>query len=406
MVRALILGVLMSALACAGPVDGPDDQAADETPATAASVAALIEANTAFALDLFGALRKREGNLCLSPYSISTALAMTHGGARNETARQMAEVLNFAGHEEIDRAYGALLESDRTASAGPGCRLCLANALWGQEGYGFLDDFLSLQNRCYGAGLRTVDFANACGEARKTINLWVENRTEQKIKELLQETDLDRSTALVLTNAIYFKGEWARRFDASQTRERPFLIDSDHKVMAPTMSQRGSYPMAHETGVRLLELPYEQDRLSMLILLPGDESTLGELERSLTRPNLNRWIARLREETISVSVPRFNVKARFDLAGTLSQMGMTDAFSSAKADFSGMTGKRDLFISAVIHQACAEVTEEGTEAAAATAVVMKRGFAHFDVNRPFVFLIRDRQSGSILFMGRVVDPTL
>ncbi len=396
--RAVFFAVLVSALASAGTDD--------EKPVGAASVAALIEANTGFAIDLFAALRERSGNLFLSPYSISTALAMTHAGARNETARQMADVLHFAGRKEIDRAFCALLESDRSVGIGPGCRLHLANALWGQEGYGFVEDFIALQDRCYGAGLRTVDFANACAEARKTINLWVAKQTEQKIKELLKEADLDQSTALVLTNAIYFKGSWASRFDAAQTRERPFFIDKEKKVLVPTMSQRGSFAMVHDSGVRLIELPYEQNRLSMLLLLPGEDATLGELERSLTPSTLNRWIAGLRKETVTVRLPRFKVESRFDLAKTLSSMGMTDAFNPAKADFSGMTGKKELFISAVIHQACAEVTEEGTEAAAATAVVMKRGFAHFDVNRPFIFLIRDTQSDSILFAGRVVDPTL
>jgi len=403
---ALFLSSLVCALACAGPAEEAAGRTDEQKAAGAASVAALVDANRHFALDLLAALRERPGNLFFSPYSISTALAMTRAGARKDTARQMAQVLHFAGCKEIDRAFCALLESDRAAGADPGSRLHLANALWGREGYRFRDEFLALQKRYYGAGLRTVDFANACDAARKTINLWVAKQTEQKIEELLRETDLDRSTALVLTNAIYFKGSWASRFDAALTRKRPFFIGKEKKVLAPTMSQRGSFALAHCDGAQLIELPYEGERLSMVIVLPDGDSTLDDLEKSLTISKLNRWIDGMVEETVSVSVPRFKVESRFDLAETLSSMGMTDAFVAAKADFSGMTGRKDLFISAVVHQACVEVTEEGTEAAAATAVVMRKGFARFDVNRPFVFFIGNSQTGSLLFAGRVVDPTL
>ncbi len=396
------VGVVVTLLACTAAAD--EEQ--KPKPDTGAGLDALADANTAFALDLFAALRKDEGNLFFSPYSISTALAMTRAGARNETAGQMAGVLHLAGLEDVDRTFAALRALDRGAGTGPGCRLHLANALWGQKGYAFLDEFLALQESCYGARLGEVDFVNAGEEARLSINRWVEDRTESKIKDLLRETDIDKSTALVLTNAIYFKGAWANRFDRALTRERPFLVSEEKKVIVPFMSRRGTFGVAYGSGVSLLELPYQGGRLSMLLLLPDEDSSLAHLEQSLSGRNLDRWISGLRDDMVSVLLPRFKIQSRSDLARTLKGMGMVDAFDRLKADFSGMTGKKDLFISAVIHQACAEITEEGTEAAAATAVVMKKGLSRFVLNRPFVFLIRDRRSGSIHFVGRVVDPTL
>jgi len=368
---------------------------------------ALVQGNTEFALDLYARLRTEEGNLFLSPYSISTALAMTYAGARGETAGQMADVLHFAPEQaRLHPAFAALQSSVKAAGYGSGCRLHTANALWGQQGYGFLEEFLALERRHYGAGLRELDFAHATEQARQTINAWIADQTQQMIKELLEAKDLDPGVALVLTNAIYFKGLWASQFDPQSTREGPFRINEEEKVVVPMMQQLRRFPYAATEQVDLLELPYVGDRLSMVILLPKAADGLERLEESLNRENLDRWLGQLGQEALHVSLPRFKLDTRFDLAKTLSAMGMIDAFSSAKADFSGMTGRRDLFISLVIHQAQMEVNEEGTEAAAGTAVVMRKGPrpAVFAADHPFLLLIRDQQSGSILFIGRVVNP--
>ena len=378
---------------------GPEDEAR----------AALVAGNTEFALDLYARLRTEEGNLILSPYSISTALAMTYAGARTETARQMADVLHFPSDQDrLHPAFAALESTVNEASEGPGCTLHVANALWGQRGCGFLDEYLAVNREYYGATFRQVDFAQDTEEARKTINGWVADQTEKRIRELLLKEDLDPAVVLVLTNAIYFKGTWARQFDPQDTKDAPFHIDTEQDVTVPMMAQTGRFAFANHDEVYALELPYAGDRLSMVLLVPKTIDGLPLVEQSLNKESLDRWVKRWRHNKLMrVRLPRFKVNFRTDLARTLEAMGMTDAFSPGKADFSGMTGQRDLFIDAVIHQAQVEVNEEGTEAAAATAVVMKRGPApvEFVVDHPFLYLIRDKQSGSILFMGRVVNPT-
>ncbi len=366
----------------------------------------VIQGNTDFAFDLYARLRREEGNLFLSPYSISTALAMTYAGARGETERQMADVLRFSLlQERLHPAFAALLLSDKATKDESNYQLHVANALWGQTDYGFLEAFLTLTRKHYGAGLREVDFARATEQARQTINDWVEAQTERKIKELLQRGDIDSATALVLTNAIYFKGDWAQQFDKERTQDAPFRINAKETVTLPMMYQSGTFGFAALDDLSILELPYNRDTLSMVVLLPNAVDGLEGVETSLNRENLDRWLGLLREQTVRVSLPRFAIGARFDLGRTLAAMGMTDAFCS-KADFSGMTGRRDLFISKVIHQAEVEVNEEGTEAAAATAVVMKKSAVSttFVADHPFLFLIRNKQTGTILFMGRVVNP--
>jgi serpin B len=367
----------------------------------------VVAGNTAFALDLYARLRTEEGNLFLSPYSISTALAMTYAGARGETERQMADVLHFALEQErLHPALAALESSVQAASDSPGCALNVANALWGQQDYGFLDEFLALNRKHHGAGFRELDFVHATEQARRTINTWVADQTQQMIKELLLKGDLDPADVLVLTNAIHFKGDWASRFDRRHTQDAPFRISENDQVVVPTMRSVSQFAFAATDGLDLLELPYAGDRLSMVLLLPKKVDGLAPLEQSLSKESLERWLGSLRQQPVRVSLPRFSLESRFDLTKTLEAMGMADAFSRGKADFSGMTGRRDLFIDLVIHQATVEVSEEGTEAAAATAVKTK-GIsmpAAFVADHPFLFLIRDKQTGSILFMGRVVDP--
>lgn len=382
--------------------------AAVDAASTGGDVEAVVQGNTDFALDLYDRLRQQDGNLFLSPYSISTALAMTYAGARGETAEQMADVLHFPlGQQRLHPAVAAMMSADKAAAKEAGYRLHVANALWGQQGYGFLEDFLALNNKYYGAGFREVDFVQATEQARLTINTWVEDQTEDKIKELLRPGNVDPDDVLVLTNAVYFKGDWASRFDRRQTQDAPFRISDKQQVLIPMMQQVGRFAFAAADQLNLLELPYMGDRLSMVVLLPKEVDGLARLENSLSSENLDRWLGRLHQQTVRVSLPRFGLTSRFDLSKTLEAMGMTDAFSGAKADFSGMTGRRDLFIGMVIHQARVDLNEEGTEAAAATAVKMKRGAppAAFVADHPFLFLIRDWHSGSILFLGRVMNPT-
>ena len=375
----------------------------------------IVTGNNQFAVDLYQKLRDTEGNLFFSPYSISTALAMTYAGARGRTESQMADVLHFpvseAGREQFAAAFGKIIKDLNEKGKEGNYQLSVANALWGQKGYEFVDEFVELVNSNYDGRLSEVDFAGATEAARKIINGWVEEKTNDKIKELIKPGLLDAMTRLVLTNAIYFKGNWASQFEKDRTAPAPFYLSNGDKIEAAMMNQTGKFFYMQADNFKALELPYVEDELSMVVFLPNKANGLGEFEEKLTNDNLSKWIADLEKSRVEVkvSIPKFKMTNRFSLASVLRSMGMTDAFSSS-ADFSGMSGRRDLYISAVIHQAYVDVNEEGTEAAAATAVTMKllstmpAPTPVFRADHPFVFVIRDNNTGSVLFVGRVVSP--
>jgi serpin B len=388
--------------------------AAEMTPLATATAdrTAVVEGNNAFAIDLYNQLRTQSGNLFFSPDSISTAMAMTYAGARGGTATEMAKTLHFTlPPQRLHPAMGGLLGDLN----GPhdGYQLRMANALWAQQGYTFLDDFLKLTNSDYGAGFKQVDFKDAAEAARLSINQWVEQQTDDKIKDLLQPGVLSSRTRLVLANAIYFKGDWQTQFDKAQTRDEDFHLSAVQNAKAPMMHRDGGFNYFDGGTFQILEIPYKSAELSMIILLPNNVGGLFALEQSLTSPNTKQWVSQLRPvPKVILTLPKFKMTRQFELQDSLGAMGMTLAFD-AHADFSGMTGNRDLFISAVIHKAYIDVNEEGTEAAAATAVVMRSMLARmqqpappvFRADHPFIFLIRDNRSGGILFMGRVSDPT-
>jgi serpin B len=374
----------------------------------------VAQANNSFGADLYAGLAGQQGNLFFSPYSIETALAMTYAGARGLTAEQMAKVLHLPPQgEEVHRAFGQLIH-DLNAKKGPdgkprGYQLSVANALWGQKGFEFLPAFLRLLRADYGAEMGQVDFAGDVEGARNTINKWVEKETRDKIKELLQPGVLDPAVLLVLTNAIYFKGFWASPFEISDTQPAAFHVSADREVSVPMMYQQGHFGYTENEGFQALVLPYAAHELSMVILLPRSVGGLPEVEKSLTAENLTKWLAESGWPTVRVWVPRFKTTAQFELAKQLSEMGMPEAFLPS-ADLSGMDGKKDLRISKVIHKAYVEVNEKGTEAAAATAVVVAPTAAppgkivEFRADHPFLFMIRHEASGAILFMGRMVSP--
>ncbi len=370
----------------------------------------LVGVNNAFALNLYGKLKDQEGNLFFSPFSISTALAMTYAGARGETEAQMRKALHFyMGQRGLHPACKSLIEDLNARQKAGGYELSVANALWGQKGYGFLKEFLDLTRENYGAGLNEVDFAGATEAARQGINKWAEDETRGKIKDLIPPGVLNALTRLVLTNAIYFKGNWASQFKKGDTQNAPFTLLDGKKVNVPMMQQTRKYPYLKTDTFQALELPYVGEELSMVVLLPRKVDGLADFEKSLTHKGLTEWVEALRKEEVAVYLPKFKMTSSFSLSEVLQSLGMPDAFSLGLADFSGMTGNKDLFISAVIHKAFVDVNEEGTEAAAATAGVMalERVPAPppvFRADHPFLFLIRDRRTGSILFMGRVVNP--
>ncbi len=407
MMRVLIPVLGLAALSCANATSETD-------PAVKANLPVVAKNNNQFALDLYAHLRGADGNLFFSPYSISTALAMTRAGASGDTAAEMDKTLHFTLPEvQLQAVFGALVKevNGDPTDAKRGYQLSTANALWGQKGFPFKTDFLKLVNNNYGAGLNEVDFKTAAEQARGTINAWVEKETRDKIKDLLHQGDLTPDTRLVLTNAIYFKGDWTNPFKKEQTKDEPFHLTADKKADAPLMHQTGEYNYLDGGSFQALELPYSGNNLTMVVLLPKKVDGMADFDKDFTADKLADWIGKLRKQKVIVTLPKFKTTQRVQLAPTLSEMGMKKAFTSA-ADFSGMGGgPGDLLISGVIHKAFVDVNEEGTEAAAATAVVIRALAAVrpepppvFRADHPFVFLIRDTRSGSILFMGRLVDP--
>jgi len=382
----------------------------------------VVAGNNEFAFELYAKLRSKEGNLFFSPYSISTALALAYCGARGETETEMATALHLPtvsgkkaavkdtfGQMRFHSAFGKIIKDLNGRGEKGGYELRIGNALWGQKDYGFIEEFLELIETNYGGKLNEVDFIMAAEAARETINRWVEKKTNNKINNLIQKGVLDSMTRLVLTNAIYFKGNWARQFEKDKTKDAPFTLVDGKKLDAAMMNQTAEFGYLETESFQGLELPYVDDELSMIIMLPKKIDGLDEFEKKLTVENLSKWLSKLYKREVVVSVPKFKMTSQFGLASVLKSMGMTDAFSS-NANFSGINGKRDLFISAVIHKAYVDVNEEGTEAAAATAVTMKltsigpTRIPVFRADHPFLFLIRDNHSGSILFIGRVMNP--
>jgi len=390
--------------------------AAQTSPTATADQAAVVEGNNAFAIAIYNQLRSQDGNLFFSPESISTALAMTYAGARGDTASEMAKTLHFTlPPERLHPAMDALLNNLNAAHNG--YQLRVADALWAQQDYVFRDDFLKLIKSDYGAGFNQVDFKGATEAARLTINQWTEQKTNNKIKDLLQPGVLDSLTKMVLTNAIYFKGDWRTPFSKAWTKDDDFHLSPARNVKAPLMHLTEGFDYFDGGTFQALEIPYESGDLSMIVFLPREIGGLPALEESLTASHMKQWLDQLKwVPEVILTLPKFQMTRQFGLAGTLGAMGMPQAFDANAADFSGMTGKRELFISAVIHKAFIDVNEKGTEAAAATAVVMRGPTAVpprfqlppppvFRADHPFIFLIRDNRSGGILFMGRVTDPT-
>lgn len=369
---------------------------------------AIATGNNGFAIELYRSLGS--GNLFFSPYSISSALAMTYAGAKGKTADQMAKALNFKSlGEELHRGYSNLTSLLNAKGEKGDFNLSVANALWAQKDYGFLDSFVDLVRQSYGADLNRVDFAGQTEAARKTINDWVSEKTKQKIKDLIASGVLTRETRLVLVNAIYFLGNWQVQFDEKATAEGPFHIDEKTTVNVEMMHKDSHFKYGETDNAQLLDLPYKGGEISLIVILPKKIDGLSDLEKSLSAESLSVWLATMHDEYIEVALPKFKLTSEFRLDAALKKLGMVDAFDPMLADFSGMTGKRDLFISAVIHKAFVDVNERGTEAAAATAVTMMLSSVpvpgkRFIADHPFIFLIKENTSNCILFMGRLVNP--
>lgn len=359
-----------------------------------------------FGLDLYRTLVSKEGNIFFSPFSISTALAMTYLGADGSTALQMKQVLHFED-EGLHESFSELISSLNKPAEG--YKLITANALWVQKNYPLLDSFLRDIDRYYKAPVNTVDFVADLDNSIRKVNEWIEEKTAGKIKNMLTKDDVDSLTRLILTNAIYFKGRWKIPFDEKLTKKDFFHVDETTKVEVDMMELTEEFEYYEDERVQILKLPYADSSLSMIIILPKVGIRLAELEKGLTKQRIEEWLKNLTKTRVQVFLPRFKIQQRLSMKETLMKMGMTDAFTD-RADFSKIDGTRMLKIQAVIHQAFVEVNEEGTEAAAATAVIigikMSKPItqAIFRADRPFMFFIQEEASNTILFMGRLQKP--
>jgi len=362
-----------------------------------------------FSFDLYKKLKdeNKEENLFYSPASISIALAMTYAGARGDTEKQMANVLNFTlPQDRLDPAYSKLIEN---LKSNKDYELIIANALWLQKDYKFLQKFLNTMEKYYKGGFNEVDYAANPEGARIKINDWVSRETKEKIKDILKPEDITRLTRLVLTNAIYFKGKWQTEFDKKSTRDEDFYLINGQKTKVKMMYQKNTFNYYENDDLQLLEIPYKGNKISMVIILPK-VGKFKTVENMMDEKKLQEWLKNAMKTKVKAYIPRFKFTQRFNLSKNLYDMGMEDAFNPAAADFSGIDGERGLYISKVIHKAFVEVNEEGTEAAAATAVIIDTKALVlteelvFKADHPFIFLIRDKETKSILFMGRVMDP--
>jgi len=380
---------------------------------TESDVTNLVDGNNAFALDIYNSLRSENGNLILSPYSISLALAMTYAGARGETESQMGQTLHFLPQDQLHPAFNSLdlalkkepinLNKDQEPM-----KLNIANAVWSEQTYPFQQDFLDTIALNYGAGVHLADFINQSEPARKEINNWVSDQTKDKINDLLPQNSVGPDTRMVLVNAIYFKADWLTQFDANSTGDAPFYLSDNTQVTTKMMHDDMYLPYMQGDGYQAVELAYAGETAAMDIILP-DAGDFETFESSFQKDTLDKVLNQMQPTSVALGLPKFEFTKDFGLSDTLISLGMSDAFDADLADFSGMTGKKDLYIGNVIHKAFVAVDEKGTEAAAATAVIMETASAimnnvNLQIDRPFIFIIRDTANGQILFIGRVMNP--
>jgi len=390
----------------------------------------IVEGNNVFATDLYRLLAmETERNLFFGPNSIHTALGMVYLGARSKTAKEIREVLFLGlGREQVGPAFCELIRALNTPhmvqeweNVGteyktkeiPAYQLSVVNALWVAKNYPFRKSYVAEVRKHFEARLRELDFMNHPELSRRTINSWVENKTNQKIKELLSPEHINNATRLVLTNAVYFMSKWALTFEKRATRDLPFTLINETSVNCSQMFQQAHLGYLETNDFQAISLPYKGHDMEMTLFLPKKIAGLQALENKLSTNNLNMWMDQFTPQEVRVTLPKFRFSYGDSMRRSLTRMGMKSAFSAGKADFSGMTKTKDLVISDVIHKAFVAVDEEGTEAAAATAVVMTEGASPsrkkpepkiFKADHPFLFIIRHKKTSAILFMGRLMNP--
>lgn len=390
---------------------GPALHAQTAQTAISPEAAGLVEGNNHFALEIYRELADEEatGNLFISPWSITTAFGMAWAGARGETADQMAEVLRFPTDQASNHAlFGELIATLNDIQEEGKLVLNTANAMWPTEGHTVLPEYARILDTYYDAHAESLDYRNDTEGSRQRINGWVADKTADRIKDLIARGVLSKDTAIVLTNAIYFKGAWQTLFDPEETVDAVFHALDGSEIAVDMMRMREDLRFYEDDAVTMVTLPYHGEDLEAVLIAPRD-GTVRELEASLTPETLSSWLGRLEEtEDVLVRLPRFSLRYKAELSTVLKALGMRLPFSREAADFSGIFGAANLFISSVLHETFLQVKEEGTEAAGATAIVIEvesvNPMPTFNGNRPFLFLIRDKVTGSLLFMGRVAAP--
>ncbi|MBW2976778.1 serpin family protein [Candidatus Woesearchaeota archaeon] len=405
---------------------------ADDSGATIQGVNDVAKANNQFAIDLYNKINKESNeNIFFSPWSISTAVAMAYEGARGDTANEMQSVFHFPENANSRRSsYAKMLNTIN--KAGGKYKLSTANAIWLQKDYPFLKDYKNTISKYYLGEIKNLDFVNDPDKSSSDINNWVSKNTNNKIKKIVSPSMFNEYTRAVLTNAIYFKGKWEHQFDKDDTQPEDFTLESGAKIKVPMMrltDEDLDFNYVESDGVQILEMPYQGDKISMLVLLPRKEitdprlqarfemegtkpqlSNTTHLESILTEEKLQEWRSKLKSQSVYIYMPKYKFETSYSLTDYLKSMGMSLPFTWPGADFSGMDGTKMLYIDKVLHKAYIDVYEEGTEAAAATAVFMSFGssmphYVVFRADHPFIFIIQERETGNILFLGRVMDPT-
>jgi serpin B len=377
------------------------------------STTSLVEANNKFAFDIYQVLKKAEGNIFFSPFSIATALTMTLTGARGNTELEMQKVLHLTEivnkKENISQKYKLLCDYINSFQQKEGILLSVANSLWLQKEFDVEHSFQQILRNMYASEIFLVDFQRETENARLTINKWVEQKTQDKIKDLLSPGSINPLVRLILVNAIYFKGKWYSEFDKNLTKEDDFFLPDGEKVKVNMMTKKETCKYAENDELQVLELEYKTSNISMVLFLPRQRNGLSMLESKLNMETMQSLLNSMRMKEIKVFLPRFTFTSQFSLSSVLKTIGMQDAFDPMKADFTGISKSDKLFIFDVLHKAFVEVNEEGTEAAAATGVIVGITCVPaepvvFRADHPFLFAIRERTAGSILFIGRVYNP--
>ncbi|MFH1895021.1 MAG: serpin family protein [archaeon] len=415
--KKILIGLTIIIIVLAGCIQPPvpKPESLDDSQATEPGIKETVKGNNQFAIEMYSELNTEGKNLFFSPWSISSALAMTFEGAKGQTAEEMKSVLHFQ-ENDLDRRSSFAKIFNSLNKENTEFELSTANALWAQKDYPFLESYVDTTKKYYSAEFTNMDFVNKTEESRKTINSWVEEKTNNKIKNLIPQGSIDSLTRMVLTNAIYFKGDWETQFDKTKTKKEDFKVNETTTVQADMMSlKKGEeeFNYGETEELQIIEMPYKGKEISMIVLLP--KNSLQETESMLSPEKLDEWKKLMHKKDVYVYFPKFTFETEYSLNEKLAEMGMPTAFSENNADFTGMFDStkttENLFISQVIHKAFVKVDEEGTEAAAATAVVMGAtsampDFTEFRADHPFIFLIQENSTGSILFIGKVADPTI